>query len=356
MNDSAFLQRCFDLAKLGRGFVSPNPTVGAVLVHQGRIIGEGFHRRYGGPHAEVEAVRSVTASDRPFINESTLYVSLEPCCIFGRTPPCTNLILAEGIPRVVVAQRDLTPEVSGRGLSILQAAGVSVTEIPSEPGLAVSLPRQFFVANKRPYIFLKFAQSADGFMAPAGDAPYWITHSISRRLVHRWRTQTGALLVGGRTVKRDNPQLTSRYFPGPHPLRVVVARSLETSKPKQVFTDGLPTLLFSPEPPVNAPGLEHIPLQPAQDWLELVLRELHQRRINHLTVEGGAEVLRRFIEANLWDEAVVFVGTNNYFRGGLPAPPLPASPTTTEKLLSDRLLVYHNPATIGPFSQSLTEN
>lgn len=353
------MRRAFDLARLGFGFVTPNPVVGAVLVHEGRIIGEGWHRRVGTAHAEVNAVASVAPQDRPLIAAATLYVSLEPCCVFGRTPPCTDLILRERIPRVVISQLDHSPAVLRQGVARLREAGVTViTDLLPDEGLHISLARQVYVAQHRPLILLKYARSADGFLAPAHGGDYWITHPISRRLVHRWRTQTGAVLIGGGTARTDDPALTARYFPGPQPLRVVVDPAGRLTETAQLLSSPTPLLLFSTDPstatwPLRHPHLEVITCPPtAEAWMPQVLTALHERGINHLTVEGGAHTLNRFLESGYWDEALVFTGQDVYFRGGLTAPLPDGRPQRSVQLLTDRIDLYRNPRTLALFAGS----
>lgn len=344
-----FIERTFDLARLGAGRVSPNPMVGAVIVHQGRIIGEGFHRAYGEAHAEVMAVRSVASADRERLPESTLYVSLEPCCIFGRTPPCTNLILEVGIPRVVISMRDLTPGVDGRGVRQLRDSGVLVTEnVLRQKGWALSLPRQIYAVRERPLVQLKFARSADGLLAPPAKKPYWITHPISRRWVHRLRAETGAILVGANTVRNDDPALTTRFFPGPQPLRLVFSPSLELPADCRLFTGPAhPTVVYYDRErkfpghwPAHVAG---VAVDTRQNWISAILRDLYERKINHLTVEGGARLLARFIDSGQWDEAIELTGTRTYFSQGLPAPLLPGRPVAEWQILEDRVRFYRHP-------------
>jgi diaminohydroxyphosphoribosylaminopyrimidine deaminase/5-amino-6-(5-phosphoribosylamino)uracil reductase len=345
--------RAFDLARLGAGRVSPNPLVGAVLVYEDRIIGEGFHRAYGAAHAEVMAVRSVRAADRSLVRRATLYVSLEPCCIFGRTPPCTNLILAEGIPRVVISQRDLTPGVNGQGIAILREAGVEVIEhILPAAGLALSLPRQLFAARERPLVQLKFARSADGQLAPFGDSRYWITHPLSRRWVHRLRTQTGAILVGANTVRRDDPELTARFFPGPQPLRLVFSPSLSLPAECRLFTGPPHPVVIYHDRRKTFPGhwpdhVSGVGLDTQRAWIPELLSDLHRRQVNHLTVEGGARLLTSFIAGGNWDEALELTGTRTYFGTGLRAPQLPGVPEGEWRIVDDQVRYYRNPAYAG---------
>jgi len=346
-SDCHFLYRCAHLAGLGDGRVLDNPRVGAVLVYHGRIIGEGYHRRAGQAHAEVNCLASVKAADRGFIPLSTLFISLEPCCITGRTGACTDLIRREGIKTVVFAQRDTTPGVSGHSVDILRGAGITVREYPDfEPTLAVNAHRYLLTTQGRPRIVLKYARSADGFLRPEDRRQsYWITNDISRRLVHRWRANTMAIVVGGRTVVDDNPSLTTRLFPGPDPRPVVIDPRDRVSGREQLF-DGQrrKTMLFSgtARPDIDA---DNIVVGPELDKAALtqVLSGLKEQRLGEVTVEGGASILNAFIKAGLWDEARVFTGAVR-FGSGVPAPvlPLTADLVGQEDLLDDRLEFYVN--------------
>jgi len=345
LTDLDYLRRCAHLASLGDGRVRDNPRVGAVLVHQGRIIGEGFHRVAGENHAEVNCLASVRAQDRSLVPASVLYVSLEPCCIAGRTGACTDLIGREGIQTVVFAQRDTTPGVNGESVSILASRGVTVREYPDfEPTLTANAHRRTLTLEGRPRIVLKYARSADGFLRPADrDEKYWITNAISRRLVHRWRANTMAVIVGGRTVVDDDPALTTRFFPGPGPRPVIIdPRNRVTGGERLFGREGEQPLLFagSPRPEIDA---EVIVLGKELDKAALtqVLGELKGKRYGEVTVEGGAALLSAFIEAGLWDEARVFTGKVR-FGGGVSAPvlPLDARLRYEEDFRGDKLRVY----------------
>ncbi len=340
-----FMQRCFDLARLGAGHASPNPMVGAVLVHDNKIIGEGFYAKDGGPHAEVMAVGSVAAANRHLIKESTLYVSLEPCNIYGRTPPCTNLILEENIPHVIVAARDLTPGVDGTGLERLRQHGVIVKEaILSQRGKILSEYRNVFVSKNRPYVLLKYAQTANGFLAPTDGTTHWLTNSFSKRLTHKWRTETDAILVGAGTARADNPALTARLYPGRSPRRVVIDRQGSLPASLKLFDGSAPTLVFSQPRPALVPQpnttlFEHDFSQ--NDWLPKMLTQLAQQKIAHLTVEGGAWLLQQLAEQGLWDEARVFTTKANW-KTGLTAPSLGKEASQEIMLQQDSLTVHYN--------------
>lgn len=345
MKNERYLERCAHLANLADSRVGDSPRVGAVLVYQDRIIGEGYHQIAGQAHAEVNCLASVRPADRPLIPEATLFISLEPCCIVGRSGACTNVIKAQGIKSVVFAQRDSTPGVKGASVAILEAAGVAVTEYPAfKPTLAVNAHRKVMAEKGRPFVSLKFAQSADGYLRPADrSADYWITNPMSRRLVHRWRANTSAIIVGGRTVVEDDPSLTTRLFPGRNALAVVIdLRNRVTGKEKIFSNPERRPLLFAgtERNEINAEVLV-VGEELNKAALTQVLARLMEQRLGHVTVEGGAAILQAFIDAGWWDEARVFTG-NTSFGDGLAAPVLPASATSTStrRIGSDRLVVY----------------
>ncbi|MGB4771406.1 MAG: bifunctional diaminohydroxyphosphoribosylaminopyrimidine deaminase/5-amino-6-(5-phosphoribosylamino)uracil reductase RibD, partial [Chitinophagaceae bacterium] len=244
--DTAFMLRCVELAGKGTGHVAPNPMVGAVLVHEQRIIGEGWHQQYGEAHAEVNCIKTVAPQDLALIPESTMYVSLEPCAHFGKTPPCADLIIAHQIPRVVIGSQDPFPDVNGKGIAKLRAAGVDVvTGIASEA--CEKLNRRFFTFHRqhRPYVILKWAMSANGKMAANGDERLLISNELSNRLVHQWRSEEAAILVGSRTALLDNPSLTNRLWTGQHPIRLVVDMDLSLPPHLHVFDGQTPTIVFN---------------------------------------------------------------------------------------------------------------
>ncbi len=349
MKFEQYIHRCFDLARLGSGNVSPNPAVGALLLHNDRIIGEGYHQYYGGAHAEVNAVNSVAPSDLHLLDQATLFVSLEPCSIHGHTPPCTDLILRYRIPRVVIAQRDLTPGVNGQGLRRLRAAGVTVIEgILQKEGRWLSAPRNIFVTQQRPYILLKWAQTANGRFARTDGQPFWITNEYSKRLVHKWRKETDAILIGTQTALLDDPALTTRLYPGQSPLRLVLDRQGRLPATLRVFTDGHPTwLLCGKESAISLPKAVTIQLLDFNsNWIQELLDLLYQHKLAHLTVEGGAGLLTHFIERALWDEARVFVG-EPWLEEGITAPTLPGQPTDAHRIATDRLYHYYHPRLEG---------
>lgn len=309
MTDEIFMQRCFDLARLGAGNVSPNPMVGAVLVQEGRIIGEGWHREYGKAHAEVNCIASVKEEDRHLIEKSTLYVSLEPCCFHGKTPACTNLILRNNITKVVIACLDETPEVQGKGVEILRSAGVEVVEgVLAKAPFKPSDFRNTFASKKRPFIQLKFAKSVDGYMGVPGQQ-VWFSNHFSQVLAHKGRGEFDAILVGTNTALTDNPSLSNRHWFGKSPLRIVLDRQRKVPDDAHLLRSDQPTWVVceqqlpDDEPSATRRFLE-IPFD--DDLLENLLAELYQQRINSLIVEGGATTIQQFLDKNLWDEAAIF--------------------------------------------------
>lgn len=347
-SDHKYLLRCAQLAEMGTGLVLDNPKVGAVLVVDNQIIGEGYHQKAGQAHAEVNCLASVKDADRHLIPQATLYISLEPCCISGRTGACTDVIQRNDIKEVVFAQRDATPGVDGKSVAILQSAGVLVREYPDfSPTKDTNAHRRVLTLASRPRVTLKYAQSADGFLRPADKKQkYWITNAISKRLVHRWRSSTSAILVGGRTVVDDDPALTTRLFPGPNPVPVILdLRNRVTGRERLFNGTGVRPLVFAGAKRTDLwADLVVVSDQLGQGALTQVLSTLAQRRLGQLTVEGGVGVLQAFLSSGLWDEAKVFTGAVR-FGSGLPAPQIPAEAmfTGSEEIGSDLLETYRNP-------------
>lgn len=341
--DELYIQRCFDLARLGAGNVSPNPMVGAVLVYENRIIGEGFHQKYGEAHAEVDAVNSVKPADRALIEKSTLYVSLEPCCIYGRTPPCTDLIIKHKIPKVVISCLDQTPGVAGQGVQLLRDYGVEViTGILEAQGQELVRFRNYFVTRNRPYVILKFAQTLNGFMGLLNEQ-IWISNEFSKRLVHKWRSEVDAILIGTKTALIDNPQLNNRLYFGKSPLRIVLDRNLTLPQYLHIFDQSQPTLIVIENSSLKTPAssLPYLELNFEDDFLNQLLKHLHQQKITTLLVEGGSKILQSFIEQDLWDEAYVFIGNKTIVKGIL-APTLPGRVIARFSLGSDQMIRYQN--------------
>jgi diaminohydroxyphosphoribosylaminopyrimidine deaminase/5-amino-6-(5-phosphoribosylamino)uracil reductase len=324
-NDIKYMRRCLELAARAEGLTYPNPMVGAVIVNDGKIIGEGFHIKAGGPHAEVNAINSV--SDKSLLLSSTLYVNLEPCSHYGKTPPCANLIIDHGIPEVVVGTADTSDKVSGKGLEILRSSGSKVRTGILE-GECRYLNRRFFstVERKRPYVILKWAQSADGFIdkirTPGpGSKPVWITGNPERVLVHRWRSCEQAILAGAGTIRADNPQLNVREWTGHQPLKLVLSRSGAVGQNSDFARPAGTFVVLTSDMKSDLPDEVKKILDYTKPSAEQIVEYLYSRGIQSLFVEGGAEVLNHFIDTGLCDEARVFTG-KFVFGAGIKAPEL----------------------------------
>lgn len=312
------MRRCFDLARLGKGSVSPNPLVGSVVVHNGRIIGEGYHRRYGEAHAERNAISAVQSHDRHLLPDSILYISLEPCCHHGRTPPCTDLILESNIRHVVVSTSDPNPLVSGRGIDILRSHGVTVGYgILEKEGRDLIRCFGTYITQRRPHVILKWAQSEDGFIGKP-DTQVWLSNAYERIMVHKLRGEIAAILIGTNTAVIDNPELTTRYYPGRNPLRVILDRTGRIPATHHLFDGTAPTLLVTASP-LERPYAEIVVTPFDEGLLAFLLAELYARKVQSLLVEGGAQLLNTFLEGGLWDEALV-VRTPVKLENGVKAP------------------------------------
>jgi diaminohydroxyphosphoribosylaminopyrimidine deaminase / 5-amino-6-(5-phosphoribosylamino)uracil reductase len=341
------MQRCLQLAACGRGWVAPNPMVGAVLVHQDKIIGEGYHQAWGEAHAEVNAIRSCRQSE--LFPVSTIYVNLEPCSHHGKTPPCADLIVTSGIPRIVVANTDPNPVVNGEGIRRLREAGAEVVSGVLEKE-GVQLNRRFFTFHekKRPYVVLKWAQTADGFMdrlrSNEEKGIHWISGPKSRLLVHKWRAEEAAVLVGGHTMMNDQPDLTNRTMFGRTPLRIVVGDASSFHPEQPLFLQGTPILLATPETSIVPPeitAMEHVHRWTfKKNALPGFMEHLHAIGVQSVLVEGGAQTLNTFLNTNLWDEARVFTNENLSWEKGLAAPLMNTTPFSTEYIENDRLQVF----------------
>jgi len=340
-----YMQRCIQLATLGAGQVAPNPMVGAVLVYRDRIIGEGYHRKYGGPHAEVNCINSVAEEDASLIADSDLYVSLEPCAHFGKTPPCADLIIKHKIKRVFIGCRDPFEEVNGKGIEKLQAAGVDVRCGVLEPD-CIALNKTFFTfhAKRRPYILLKWAQSADGFIGAKTQSNaterVFISNELTNRMVHKWRSESAAILVGTETALMDDPSLTTRLWKGKNPVRLVIDRSLRLPETLKIFDRSVPTIIFNDLQSSEEEGLIYYDLEGTGKLLETVCKALYERNINSVMVEGGARLLQSFIDAYLWDEARIITNKNLLLHDGVQAPVLNGgSIVTRDTYLNDEVVM-----------------
>ena len=327
-----YIERCIELAKNGLVKAMPNPSVGAVIVYENQIIGEGFTSAYGGAHAEVNAIRSV--KDKSLLEKSTLYVSLEPCSHHGKTPPCCDLILDYKIPNVIIGTVDSNEKVAGNGIKKLIEAGVNVTVGILEKECRASNIRFFtFHEKKRPFIILKWAESQDGFIAPKTkneQKPVWITNEFSRQLVHKWRSEEQAILVGTQTVIDDNPKLNVRDWTGKNPTRIVLDQNNRIPKESHIFDNQAKTIVLSSS---EIDFSKNITIQ--------IANILFQNQIQSVIIEGGRQTMQTFIDENLWDEARVFRG-ELFLEKGIKAPVLQSKWTERQFILDDELLIFKN--------------
>jgi diaminohydroxyphosphoribosylaminopyrimidine deaminase/5-amino-6-(5-phosphoribosylamino)uracil reductase len=342
------MRRCIELAESAMGYVSPNPMVGAVIVHENKIIGEGYHQKYGQAHAEVNAVKQVLnkyPDAEALFRQSTLYVSLEPCAHYGKTPPCADLIIKHRIPKVVIGCRDPFEQVNGKGMDKLKEAGIEVISGVLEEECRF-LNRRFFtrVQKHRPYIILKWAQTGNGFFAPNDGSQFWITGAESVKLVHKWRSEEDAILIGKNTAMIDNPQLNVRHWQGRSPKRIVIDRRLELSNTLSVLDQSIETLVFN-EIKTDIEGkIKFIALEDFERFVpQYIIYQLYLQDIQSVIIEGGAHTLTTFIEADLWDEARIFTGEKT-LSSGIEDPVLNNTGRSEEfRIGADRLnIIYHN--------------
>jgi len=341
------MMRCLELAKEGLGKVAPNPLVGSVIVYKDKIIGEGYHREYGKAHAEVNAINSV--KEKALLSKSTLYVNLEPCCHFGKTPPCTDIIIKHRIENVIVASVDPYDSVAGKGISKLRNEGVKV-DVGLMRNQSMSLNKRFFTFHQknRPYIILKWAQTADAYIdierLPGTPArPTWITSEKLRMLVHKWRTEEQAIMVGTITALKDNPRLNVRDWSGNQPTRIVLDENLTLSRSLNLFDNTQPTLIFNQLKNKKEGITEWIQTDfTDKNFLQNILLVLKERGIQSIIIEGGQKLLQAFIQNNLWDEARIFQGSK-FFVKGLRAPSLPVEKFTQEFIGKEILYWVKNP-------------
>lgn len=353
------MQRCLQLAQLASGDVTPNPMVGAVLVYDEHIIGEGYHKEYGKAHAEVNCIASVKENQQHLISQSTLYVSLEPCAHFGKTPPCADLIIEKKIRKVVVGCRDPFPEVDGKGIEKLRAAGVEV-EVGVLEDQCKTLNKRFFTfhTDHRPYITLKWAQTANGKIAHLlheKASRLMISNEYTARLVHKWRSEEIAIAVGTNTALFDDPQLSTRHWPGRNPIRVVVDMNLRLPSSLQLFTGEIPTVAFNKHQhtlplgkisiaQLKEMGVAYYQVTEDTSLVHQIINGLYNLGIQSLLVEGGTRLLQSFIDEGIWDEARTITNEQLAIDNGLPAPTLTgAQLTRSETIFSDTIRTYQNP-------------
>jgi diaminohydroxyphosphoribosylaminopyrimidine deaminase/5-amino-6-(5-phosphoribosylamino)uracil reductase len=342
--DQKMMQRCLQLAQNGKGHVAPNPMVGCVITYENKIIGEGYHRIYGEAHAEVNAINSV--KDHSLLEKATLYVNLEPCAHHGKTPPCSDLIIAKQIPTIIIGNVDPYAKVAGKGIEKLQKANRNV-----KYGLLADegwfLNRRFFTfhTTKRPWIILKWAESEDGFLdvirhISNKSLPTWLTNQQSKHLVHKWRAEEQAILVGQRTAILDNPSLNVREWYGDNPVRVLIDPDLSVTSPNNLLDTEQATLIFNHEKSEQVGTKEFIQTNAKQSIIPQILNELYNRDIQSIIVEGGAFVLNAFIKEGLWDEARRFIGSV-YLENGVTAPKIPGKSKHSEMIQETKLHYYY---------------
>ncbi|MBN4052268.1 MAG: riboflavin biosynthesis protein RibD [Bacteroidetes bacterium] len=334
-----YMQRCIDLARKGLGNTYPNPMVGSVIVHNDEIIGEGYHQKSGESHAEINAINSV--KDKSLLTESTLYVNLEPCCHHGKTPPCSDHLIEKNIKNVVIGCKDLSSKVNGKGIEILKNSNCKVIEnILEEP--CKELNKRFFTYNqkKRPYVILKWAQTKDGFFAPKDNQQLWITNEKTKQMVHKWRAEEQAIMVGFNTAKIDNPKLDVRVVEGENPVRITVDKNLDLPAELHLFNDKGQTIVFNSIKNEIANNINYVTIDFQANFPNQILNNLYTLEIQSLIIEGGAKTLNSFIEHELWDEARIFIGQKEITEG-IKAPKLDLDPTSKENISGDELLIYN---------------
>lgn len=340
-----YVTRCIELAGMGLGRTAPNPLVGSVIVNNNRIIGEGYHRGYGLPHAEVNAIQSVTQKD--LLKNSILYVNLEPCSHKGKTPPCADLIIETGIPEVIIGMTDPNPVVSGKGVQKLKSAGIKTTVGVLEDA-CFEVNRRFctYHQKKRPYIILKWAQTKDGFIDmnrnhsyPA--EPAWISNTVSKMLVHKWRSEEQSILVGTNTAMLDNPRLTVREWPGSSPIRMVIDRNLRLPEQLHLFDHSEKTWIFNALTDKETGNTQFIRIDFSNHMLEHLMDYLYEKEIQSVFVEGGKKLIDSLLAEGLWDEARVIIG-DKIFKSGVPAPDIKKNDPEEYRIVDDTLLIYRN--------------
>ncbi|MBC7903869.1 MAG: bifunctional diaminohydroxyphosphoribosylaminopyrimidine deaminase/5-amino-6-(5-phosphoribosylamino)uracil reductase RibD [Gemmatimonadaceae bacterium] len=348
------MQRCIELATRGAGSVAPNPMVGAVLVYQDRIIGEGFHQQYGGPHAEVNCIASVMEADLSLVGKSTMYVSLEPCSHFGNTPPCADLIIRHKIPAVVIGTIDPFAKVNGSGITRLKAAGIDITlGVLTEE--CERMNRRFFVFQqlKRPYIILKWAQTNNARIGGNDGERMMISNEMTNRLVHKWRSEESAIMVGTNTAQLDDPSLTTRLWTGASPVRVVADMHLRLPATLKLMNRSVRTIVFNHLKDGSEQNLQYIKIDRTLESLPQMLSHLYDLGIQSMIIEGGGKLIGSFISENFWDEVRVITNTTMTADKGIPAPEL-----TNEQFLNecwlreDRIAFYTNKSTQGISDQN----
>ena len=338
-NEEFFMQRCIELASIAMGCASPNPMVGSVIVYNNKIIGEGYHEKYGSHHAEVNAINSV--KDKSLLSKSTLYVNLEPCAHFGKTPPCSDLIIQNKIPEIVIGCVDTFSKVSGKGIERMKSVGIDV-KVGVLENESRELNKRFFTFHekKRPYIILKWAESKDGFIAPKNQTkPFWMTSSESKKLVHEWRAEEDAILVGRITAEKDNPSLTVREVEGSNPIRIIIDKDLKLSADFNLFNNDAKTIVFNQLKSEENNSNNYIKIN-FHNLTKNILQELHKQNIQSIIIEGGTKTLESFIDEELWDEARIFT-TNKTLTEGVKPPTIEGEIISEDETGGDRFKILY---------------
>ena len=345
--DEKYMSRCIQLAQLGLGSVAPNPMVGALLVYGGKIIGEGYHKKYGEWHAEVNCINSVDEENRSLIEKSTMYVSLEPCSHYGKTPPCADLILKNKIGNVVIGCQDIYKEVAGQGIQRLKQAGVNVAVGILEKE-CIQLNKRFFTFHekKRPYVILKWAQTADAKVGTENDERTLISNDYSNRLVHKWRSEEDAIMVGTRTALKDDPSLTTRLWKGKNPIRIVIDKNLKLPLDLKLFSEESKTIVINNTKNSAEQNIQYIKIEEG-NIIKNALECLYDLNIQSILVEGGSKTLQSFIDAGVWDEARIITNEKMMIGKGIKAPDLKHSQLVwEEKYESDHIVYFKNTYTV----------
>ena len=347
-DDEKYISRCIQLAKLAAGNVAPNPMVGAVLIFENKIIGEGYHQKYGEAHAEVNCINNVDEKDKSLIPKSILYVSLEPCAHHGKTPPCADLIIKNKIKKVVIGCQDVYKEVAGKGIEKIQNAGVEVITGILEKECK-DLNKRFFTFHQkqRPYIILKWAQSANGKTGSNNNQRILISNDYSNHLVHKWRSEEAAIFIGTNTALRDKPFLTTRLWKGNNPVRIVIDKELKLPLGANLFSKETNTIIFNFVTNSIEENLNFIKINKENSLQEMLL-SLYQLNIQSVLVEGGAKTLQSFIDQDFWDEARVITNEKMVIENGIAAPEMRDFLfVTQEKYFNDRINYYQNNGTVN---------
>ena len=333
--DEIYMQECLDLARKGQARTAPNPMVGCVIVHDKKVIGRGYHKKYGSNHAEINAINNV--KNKNLLKDSTLYVNLEPCCHFGKTPPCIDAIINNKIKKVYIGCLDPCRLVNGKGINRMKEEGINVfTGILQDK--SYQLNKRFFTfhTKKRPYIILKWAESLDGFIAPDKQTkPFWMTNILSKKMVHQWRSEEAGILIGRKTAEQDNPLLTVREIKGKNPIRFVIDKKLMLSQNLSLFNTGDTTFVFTE----NSISENHLSVN-FKKLAQSITDVLYQKGIQSIIIEGGAKTLQTFIDAKLWDEARVFT-TPIKLKDGIKSPEFNYQPKKVENIDDNQLKTYY---------------